>query len=272
MEVDKKSKEISKLHNALKKLTSADTLDSPRKVEEACKVLEGSDPKRFGLDIDFSELLKSAAADQQQRAGRRKIEFGRLLRENAQSQGLECKMITSEPMEFSLPPFTVAVNLDENIAQMNYARLPLERLPARPDRITTACRKNLKLLEKGWPSEQFFDALHGAYQIRLFENGSRPGERLALTDLISHVALSFQSEKFRSDPVAGNYRPYGRVQMVYDLARLRRDGLLQRNGWRVNLGTATGASTRDKKGVLYIEENPGQGQYYLTIWFSPAAQ
>lgn len=272
IEVDKKSKEISKLHNALKKLASADTLESPRKVGEACKVLEQSDPKAFGIDIDLAELLESTAADQQQRANRRKVEFGRMLNENAENQGLTCKMITSEPMEFSLPPFTVAVNLDQNIARINYARLALEELPALPDQITAACRKNLKMLEKGWSSEQFFDALYDAYRIQLFEKKSRQGERLVFTDLIPYVALSFQSEKFRSDPVAGNYRPYGRVRMAYDFSRLRRNGLLQRNGWRVNLGAATGSSTRNKKGVLYIEESPGQGQYYLTVWFSPAGR
>ncbi len=269
-EVDKKSKDISKLHKALQKLASADMLESPRKVKEACKLLEQSNPKAFGLDIDFAELLESTAADQLQRANERKVKFGRMLNESAESEGLTCKMITTEPMEFSLPPFTVAVNLDQNLAHINYARLALAELPAKPDQITAALRKNLKMLETGWSSEQFFDALYDAYRMQLLEKKGRRGERVVLTDLLAWVALSFQSDKFRSDPVAGNYRAYGRVRMAYDLSRLRRNGLLQRNGRRLNLGTATGSSTRNKKGVLYIEESPGQGQYYLSIWFSPA--
>jgi hypothetical protein len=269
-EVDKKSKEISKLHKALQKLASADMLESPRKVNEACKLLEQSTPKDFGLDIDFNELLASTAADQLQRANERKIKFGRMLIESAESEGLTCKMIATEPMEFSLPPFTVAANLDQNLAYINYARLTLEELPAKPDRLTAALKKNLKMLETGWSSEQFFDALYDAYRTQLFETKGRQGERVILTDLLARVALSFQSDKFRSDPVAGNYRAYGRVRMAYDLSRLRRNGLLLRNGRRLNLGTATGASTRNKKGVLYIEETSGRGQYYLSIWFSPA--
>lgn len=269
-EVDKKGKEITKVHKALKSLASADTLESPRKVKEACKLLEQSVPKAFGLDIDFAELLESTAADQLERAKARKVEFGRMLNESAEKQSLACKMITTEPMEFSLPPFTVAVDLNQNLATINYARLALEDLPARPDQITAALQKNLKMLETGWSSEQFFDALYDAYRMQLFEKKGRQGERVVLTDLLACLALSFQSDKFRSDPVAGNYRAYGRVRMAYDLSRLKRNGLLQRNGWRLNLGTATGSSTRDKKGVLYIEESPGQGQYYLSIWFSPA--
>jgi hypothetical protein len=269
-EVDKKSKEISKLHKALQKLASADMLESPRKVKEACKLLEQSNPKAFGLDIDFAELLESTAADQLQRANERKVKFGRMLNESAESQGFTCKMITTEPMEFSLPPFTVVVNLDQNLVHINYARLALAELPAKPDQITAALQKNLKVLETGWSSEQFFDALYDAYRMQLFEKKDRRGERVVLTDLLGRVALSFQGDKFRSDPVADNYRAYGRVRMAYDLSRLRCNGLLQRSGRRLNLGTATGSSTRNKKGVLYIEESPGQGQYYLSIWFSPA--
>ena len=269
-EVDKKSKEISNLQKALQKLASAAMLESPRKVKEACKLLEQSNPKALGLDIDFAELLESTAADQRRRANERKVKFGRMLIESAESEGLACKMIATEPMEFSLPPFTVAVNLDQNLAHINYARLALEELPAKPDRITAALQKNLKMLEIGWSSEQFFDALYDAYRLQLFEKKGHRDERVVLTDLLAQVALSFQSDKFRSDPVVGNYRAYGRVRMAYDLSKLRRNGLLQRNGRRLNLGTATGSSTREKKGVLYIEESPGRGQYYLSIWFSPA--
>jgi len=269
-EVDRKSKEMAKLHKALKSLASSNTLESPRKVREACRLLEQSDPKAFGLDMDFAELIETAAADQQSRLKVRKIEFGRMLKESAESLDLTCTMITADPMEFSIPPFTVAVDLDQNLAHINYARLPLEELQARPDQITAGLQKNLKVLEGGWPSEEFFDALHKAYQIELFENKKHQGERIVLTHLLARVAISFQSDRFRSDPVAGHYRAYGRARLTYDLSKLRRNGLVQRNGWRLNLGTATGSSTRDKKGVLYIEESPGQGQYYLSIWFSPA--
>jgi len=268
-EVDKKSKEISKVLKALKSLASAETLESPRKVREACKLLEQSDPTALGLNMDFVELLEFTAADQQNRVNTRKVEFGRMLTEKAAEQGLTCKMITTEPMEFSLPPFTVAVRLDENLATIHYAKLAFEELTAMPDKIITSLKKNLKMLKTSWSSEQFFDALYKAYEIQIFEEKSRQGERVVLTDLLASVALSYQSDKFRSDPVGSNYRTYGRVRMAFDLSRLRRNGLLQRNGWRINLGTATGSSTRNKKGVLYIEESPGQGQYYLSIWFSP---
>ncbi len=268
-EVDRKSKDMARLHKALKSLANPRTLESPRKVRDACRLLEQSDPKVFGLEIDFAELIEAAAADQQSRLKARKIEFGRLLKESAEGRELTCAMITADPMEFSIPPFTVAVDIDQNLARILYARLGLEELPARPDRITAALQKNLKTLESGWSSEEFFDALHKAYQIAIFEKKERQGERVALTELLTRVAIFFQNDRFRSDPVAVNYRPYGRARLTYDLSRLRRNGLIQRNGWRLNLGPATGSSTADKKGVLYIEERPGHGQYYMSVWFSP---
>ena len=178
-------------------------------------------------------------------------------------------MMTTDPMEFFLPPFTVSVDLEKNLAFIHYARVAIEELPAKPDKIMAGLRKNLRLLDAGWSGEDFFDALYHAYEIELFENKGHRGDRVTLVNLLAFVALSFQNKQFRSDPVAGHYRAYGRVRMAYDLAGLRRKRLLERKGRRLNLGTATGAATRNKKNVLYIEDGGGQGQYYLSVWFSP---
>jgi hypothetical protein len=266
--VDEKSKEMAGLHKALKSLTASATLEAPKKVQDACRVLEQLDPRAFGLDMEFAGLIAAVRADQQERLKARRIEFGRTLMETAQQAGMTCRMIASDPMEFAIPPFTVVIDLEQNTARMLYARLGLEELSTRPDRIISGLQKWAKALEGGWSSEQFFDALHGACENELLARKERPGERLAIADLLPRVAFLFQSERFRSDPVAGLYRDYGRVRLAYDISRLRREGVVHRNGWRLNLGTATGSSTQDKKKVLYIEDSPGQGQYYLSIWFS----
>ena len=266
-EVDKKDKEIARLKKSLKTLARPENLESPRKVKEACKLLEQADPGVLGLDVDFTELLEWTAADQRKRVHERKLEFGRELKESVERRGLSCEMMTTDPMAFSLPPFTVSVDFDRNLATIHYARLDLETLPAKPDRILSALQKHLKRLKAGWSSEQFFDALYHAYCICLFEINGSAGDRIPLSDLLAHVALSFQNDKYRADPTAENYRAYGRVRMAYDLSRLRRKGLLQRHGRRLNLGAATGTSTRNKKDVLFIEDSPGKGQYYLSIWY-----
>ena len=267
--VDQHSKVLGKVQKALKNLGDAKTLESPRKMSEACKRLEAFDPTAFGLDVDFGDLLLLTVEDQKHRIGRRKVEFGRTIKEIAALEGVDCRMMTTDPMEFFLPPFTVSVDLEKNLAFIHYARVAIEELPAKPDKIMAGLRKNLRLLDAGWSGEDFFDALYHAYEIELFENKGHRGDRVTLVNLLAFVALSFQNKQFRSDPVAGHYRAYGRVRMAYDLAGLRRKRLLERKGRRLNLGTATGAATRNKKNVLYIEDGGGQGQYYLSVWFSP---
>ena len=270
--VDEQSKALGKVQKALKSLTDDAILESPGKVGEACRQLEAFDPGAFGLNIDFEDFLSQTVEDQRKRAGKRKVEFGRDLKEIADREGVSCQLITTDPMEFSLPPFTVAVNLEKNLAALRYARIAIEDVPAKAEKIMAALQKNLKLLDAGWSGEDFFDALYHAYQIVLFEQRKHPGERVTLVDLLPFVALSFQSAKFRSDPISDHYRAYGRARMAYDLAGLRRNGLLERNGVRLNLGTATGSATKNKKNVLYIEEGGGKGQYYLSIWFSPTSR
>jgi len=264
-----KSKKLSKVVGALKKLASMETLDSPRKVSEASRELTSIEPGSLDLQLDFRELFDALDADQPRRAARRKVEFGRVMTEEARASGIACELVTADPMEFALPPFTLTVDLAENRAELRYARLVLEELQAQTARIVDAHRKNQERLKSAWTPEQFFDALLQAYRVQLLHKGDRQGERVRLADLLGPVALAFQGNKFRTDPVAGNYRAYGRVRFAYDLARLRQVGLLLRNDLRLNLGTATGSSTRRKQDVIYIEESVGRGQYYLSAWFTP---
>ena len=270
--VDQHVKALVKVQKALKVMADASALESPQKVTAACKVLETFDPGAFGLDVDFDELLSVTMADQQRRTGRRRIEFGRKMKETAAQQDVSCQMITTDPMTFSLPPFTVAVNLEKNLATIQYARLAIEELSAVPGKIMDSLQKNLGRLDTGWSGEDFFDALYEAYEFQVLKTGGHSGDRVSLISLLAFVALSFQSPKFRHDPVAGQYRAYGRVRMAYELAELRRKGLLERNGRRLNLGAATGTATRNKKDVLFVEEGEGRGQYYLSIWFSTTSK
>lgn len=270
-EVEERIKGLTVLQKALKTLSSPDVWDTPRVIVGACRVLSEGNPVALGLGWDLSALLEDTRKDQRGRAAERRMAFGRALREQAEERGSLCTLLTSDPMEFSLPPFSLEVDLEENTALLRYARLPLETLQAGPAKILAACDRWRKALSGGWPPEGFFDALHWAYEVELLRTQGRKGDRVALVRCLPHVALESQAEKFRRDPCGAHYRDYGRAHLAWDLARLRTMGLLQKDGQRLNLGTATGASTSDKAGVLYLEEETGRGQYYLTLWFSPVS-
>ncbi|MCP4677064.1 MAG: hypothetical protein GY854_16425 [Deltaproteobacteria bacterium] len=263
----KKNKQLTKIVGSLKKLSKGNILDSPTKAAEAVKAIERCSPTFPGLDLDFGELLDGVASDQARRLQRRRVEFGRMFTEEAGGEGLEVRLMTAEPMEYEMSPFTVVVDLAMNLATIKYARLALEETQARPEQIVEMHKKLMKRFETGWSAEQFFEALYQAYRIELARKKIPKGDRVTLVDLMGQVALAFQPPKFLGNPVAGNYRPYGRVRYAWDLARLRRAGMLGRNGVRLNLGAATGTSTRRKDDVLYVEESVGRGQYYLTLWF-----
>ena len=263
-----KNKPIAQLTGALKKLASHETLESPRKVNEAMRALESMPPGCLFPELDLGKLPDVVAADQAGRAAKRKVEFGRTLIENARSAGLTCELVTADPMEFSIAPFTLTVDLEKSSSTLRYARLAIKELVAQPEQILKAYGKSLDLLDSGWDPERFFDVLHEAYQAQLTCKGLAQGERVHLADLLGPVALAYQGNKFLVDPVADNFRSYGRVRFSYDIAHLRRARLLERNEWRINLGPATGTSTRRKENVLYIEDSVGRGQYYLSVWFT----
>ncbi len=268
--VSEKVKELTRVQKALKGLCSESTLESPDKVDTACRVLEQFDPEAVGLDLDLSQLLEAVAEDQRERAGARKLAFGKELNEAAQRENMTCRLITGDPMEFSLPPFAVSVNLARNLTTLTYARLPVGEMPAKSSNIMAAIRKQLKAFEAGWSSEGFFEALLEAYRTELFRERKPAGERVEIVRLLPGVAFLFQSARFLSEPLSGNYRSYGRFHLAWDLSALRQRGLLEQQGYRLNLGAATGSSTKNKKNVLYIEEGAGRGQYYLSLWFTPS--
>ncbi len=78
--------------------------------------------------------------------------------------------------------------------------------------------------------------------------------------------MLMQNDRFKTDPTRENFKPYGKVRLAFDLARLRRSGQLEHQGARLTLGTATMGSTKDKSRVLYLED-AGRGQFYLSLAF-----
>ncbi|MCA9002049.1 MAG: hypothetical protein KDB61_09005, partial [Planctomycetes bacterium] len=71
-------------------------------------------------------------------------------------------------------------------------------------------------------------------------------------------------------PITGNYKGYSRGQFAYDVHRLRLARGLQQDGKRMNLGVATGTTASNKSRVIYMEDEFGQGEYKLNIFFTEA--
>ena len=251
----------------IKALGTQGTWDDPSAILAAAQVLE-----KFELPADFITRAREVAALTRRSIGeedrRLRMTFTRELREAGVTAGFETAVLTSDPPEFRVGPFTVVCEFAKRSASLRYARLELEKVLARPAAIVDAARKHLALLDtRDYTPERFFEQLLQAYQVRLQRLGQPFGARIDVVDLLGEMAFLLQSPAFFEDPVREKFVPYRRVQMAFDLARLRRSGRLSQRGLRLGLGAATGASTRQKADVLYLEDDGGNGQYYLSLRF-----
>lgn len=252
----------------LKDLGDPKGLQDLKKVKSALPRLRSFRMPEGDLDLaSLAQVLESFVREQERG---RPMFFGRALREAAEAAGVNFAPLTSDPPEYRLDPFTLAPEFAKGVAELRYARLPVAEVELDPKTILDARRKMLDALAgREFDGEAYFDTLLQAYRRVL---GGKPlGERVSLVDLLPEVAFLMQPERFRKDPSRDHYQPYGRVRLAFDLARLRKSGVLRRHGMRVSLGSATLGTTKKKDEVLYLEDEGGRGQYYLSLWFAPDA-
>lgn len=256
------------LREAEKLLKDLGSLQDLGKVKSALTRLRAFRMPEADLDLaGLAQVLEGYVREQERG---RPMFFGRALREAAEAAGVGFAPLTAEPPEYRLEPFTLAPSFAKGTAELRYARLPVAEVELEPKAILEARRRMLEALAgRDFSGEAWFDVLLQAYRRVL---GGKPmGERVALVDLLPEIAFLVQSERFRRDPSRDHYQPYGRVRLAFDLARLRKSGVLRRHGLRVSLGSATLGTTRKKDDVLYLEDEGGRGQYYLSLWFAPDA-
>ncbi|MBI3927400.1 MAG: hypothetical protein HY319_17815 [Armatimonadetes bacterium] len=228
---------------------------------------------KLGCDLpELSRSWQSLAGEleqwQKQRRQTLPLKFGRELGEAAASAGIEFATLTTDPPTYRLAPFTVEARFGKGLAVLSYAREALGETELDGAAILRARKRFLQALEgEAFDPQSYFDQLQTAYRRVKAQSDARPGERVELVELLPELAFLMQSPKFRSNPVRENFRPYGKVRLAYDLARLKRSGTLGKDGVRLTLGTATIGTTRKKDRVLYLEDFGGRGQYYLSIAF-----
>ena len=217
----------------------------------------------------FASALRARLEEE---ARRLRFHFARDLREAASQAGLEVATLTSDPLEVRVGLCTAAVDAARGVASIRYARLEIERVPAVASEVVEGCRRALATLEaRPFSPETCLRQLQAAYRMHLARTGQAMGARVELVDLLADVAFAMQGERFFEAPQRESFVTYSRVQLAYDLARLRRAGRLAGDGLRLTLGSATAGTTKNKARVLYLEDERGHGQYYLTLWFVPAS-
>lgn len=205
------------------------------------------------------------------RAERRSGVLGPLQR-LAAADGVPVRMLSDSPPALLLSPLGCELDFERGSARLTYARETV--LEARLDASDIlAKREEAMALIRGAaePPERFFQAALSAYRLVLAARGLEAGDRVDLVDLLAPLALlATDSQLWRKTPLA-KVPDYPRYLLAYQLQRLRREGALEQGGRRIDLGTATGGTTRDKRNVLFVPTAADDGQYYLSIRFTPIA-
>jgi hypothetical protein len=216
-------------------------------------------------DPDLNEIVQQFEAWLVEESTGRRRRLTATLRAACAEAGVELIVLGRDPLELRLPPVSACIDVDANRVRICFARLELARCEARGPDIVAARQQAVAQLEEGeWDAPGFLADLRVAWGRA--SQGQAAGW-VELQDVLPELAFIRQSAKFRLDPTAKQFVPYPRVQLCYDLWRLRRDRCLSGDGWRLSLGSATGGSTKDKKRVYFLEDDRGRGQYHLTLRF-----
>jgi hypothetical protein len=197
-------------------------------------------------------------------------QLGVELKEACAREGLGFRVVSREdPVEVRIPPFLLRLDFRRGQGDLLFAREVVAT--ARPDAeaILAAHATARRQLEREFEPERFFDECLAAYQATLAVLGRSMGERVELLDFLPYVAVGKQSKRFCASPAKESFVSYGKARFAYDVLRLRRAGVLSQNGLRLNFGVATGTTATQKARVVYMEDENGDGEYKLTVFFSP---
>lgn len=180
-----------------------------------------------------------------------------------QEEGIEARRIGDQPPVYDIGGLTLTIDFDKQQGTLSYAREVLAKPALVGEEILAERVRLIEELGNAWPgAEVFHAACLAAYRARSARKGVRLGERIDLVDLLTELGLEYVERGIWSQ-----LRPLTRPELAFCLDQLARAGSLEVGGLRLELGSATGGTTKDKKRVLFLEAGMGGGQYYLSLRF-----
>ena len=254
------------LSKSLERFEKKDALERQDYLAEALATLKTADLSIIGC-ADQKALLCRAIEDRH-----------RALRLNAHHtliEGLKgiienpahLKIISDNPCVIYIHPLTLEVQFDAAKATWTYAHEPLATTSLDPGEIMASHAQLLDAFRATRiDSAQFFNCCRMAYEMLLIKNGLRHEERVNIVDLLTPIAWLWPEAQQGKKGMTS----LPRYILAYQFQKLRADHMLQSQNLRIDLGAATGGTTRNKNNVLYIPQGATEGQYYLSICFRNA--
>ena len=171
------------------------------------------------------------------------------------------RIISDSPLVIYMHPLTLEVHFETGKAVLTYAHEALQTVSAVPEEILNAHQmlvENFRACRID--SQQFWQVLKLAYDMVLLKEAQPSGARIDIVQLLPALAWIWPNAA-----VTKKNTGFPKYLLAYQLQKLRSDGMLVNRGLRLDLGTATGGSTRNKANVLFIPMGHSEGQYYLSI-------
>ena len=254
---------LERAGKALDALVGARALEELGVLDGGLPALREADLGALGLGEQQGAVVRQLEAIHGRLVGQARMALLGGLRAAAESEGLGMALVGERPLVVALAPVEVEIDVGGGAAVVRYAREVVEECAAEAGAIVEARGAAMKKIrEAALPSEVFFERLVRAYRMVLAAQGEAPGERVDLVDLLAPLAL-LGAGSWRKKAL-GKIEEVPKYMLAYQLQRLRREGMLARDGLRVELGVATGGSARDKRNVVYVPAG-GEGQYQLSL-------
>jgi len=214
-------------------------------------------------------FLKDVEAEIDRRKVYLRDNLSRELNQACAKAGIRMRVVRKdEPIEVRIPPFAVLIDRAKGKAEIHFARHRIDSCASDAGAIMKAHRGACEALQKGFSPAEFFTACRMAWLAARGAGKEGAGDRVEILDFLPYLALQMQSKAFAVEPSAKNFRGYSRARFAFDLHQLRSAGGLSQDGWRLNLGVATGTTATKKNRALFIEDENGNGEFKLTVFFT----
>lgn len=206
-------------------------------------------------------------------AERIRLRLGRELKAACEAAGVPFAVLSREdPVEVRLAPLMLRISFVEGRGDLLFAREVVATTHPDAEAILAARARALRTLDYSFDPKRFFSDCLSAWRAALAAADRPEGERVELLDFLPYLAIARQTRKFKASPAKETFKSYGKAMFAYDVLRLRRAGALSQGGLRLNLGVATGTTASQKDRVVYLEDEHGDGEYKLTVFFTSSGE
>jgi hypothetical protein len=249
----------------------------PKSYEAWLELQQGLSGYELGapeLDDQREELVARLDKEMVRLRMKTRMAFMQKLEILADQKELALEKLSEAPLVLYADPLTFEIDFDAGGAKLLYGHEPICELPIDAAKLLEAREDALaEIDERAIESDVFFDLLQRAYRTALVAqsseaSGGEAGKRVDLVDVLMPLSMLLVDRKDWRSKGPGAIEAFSRHQLAWQLAKLRRDGVLEKGGVRLDLGAATGGSTRNKQDVLYIPVGAKNGQYYGSIRFA----